>query len=346
MRCSRCEFENIPGQARCIRCGSILEAGSEVIQIYPPRMPAWRGPFRDAMRRFRGWRLVPERPPTAIGRALDKLASGNLAGLVLSIVPGLAHLLSGHFKEVWLFVLLWFIVLGAGLFFYGSGIAMVLIGLAIAIHAWIAVRDSLFKVITEFLERAGAILLVLVALAVLYWAMPRIVAPNLTGGYISLDIPAMNIHSGDYLLVRRLADVNEPLARGTLVLIRPESYRGTHREANLNPRSLMIGQIAALPGETIHVQGNAYVIDKRRLDPNSLPVPRWLQGYPPRAGLYVPPESYFVSTEYVWAEHGNVGNVDPMISNVCILKASDIRGRAFMQWWPLSRRRFIEQSHG
>jgi hypothetical protein len=115
MKCLRCEFENIPGQARCIRCGSILEAGSEVIQIYPPRMPVWRRPFRDAMRCFRAWRFVPERPPTAIRREFDRIASGHFGGLILSVVPGLAHLLNGRFREVWLFVLLWFIVLGAGL---------------------------------------------------------------------------------------------------------------------------------------------------------------------------------------------------------------------------------------
>ena len=51
MRCARCEFENIPGQTRCIRCGSILEAGSAVIDIYPPRMPAWSKPSAPSMNR-------------------------------------------------------------------------------------------------------------------------------------------------------------------------------------------------------------------------------------------------------------------------------------------------------
>lgn len=346
MRCPRCELENIPGQARCLRCGSILEAGSEVIQIYPPRMPAWRRPFRDAMRRFRSWRLVPERPPTAIGRALDKLGSGHFADLVLSVVPGLAHLLSGHFAEVWLLVVLWFAVLGAGLFLYGSGIGMALIGLAIATHAWIAVRDSLFKDVTGFIDRAGAILLVLVMLAVLYWAVPRLVVPDIAGGYVSLNIPAMNIHTGDYLLTRRLADVNEPLPRGTLVLIRPRRSRDPHQIEYFGPRDVMIAQITGLPGETIHVQGNAYMLGKQRLDPNSFPVPRWLRAYPPRSRLHVPPDSYFVSTEYTVTGRGNLGITDSMIGNVCIMKASDMRGRAFLQWWPLRRRRFIEQAHG
>jgi hypothetical protein len=341
MRCARCEFENIPGQTRCIRCGSILEAGAEVIEIHPPRMPAWRKPFRDATRWLRELRIVPEKPPGAIGRGFEKIASGNMAGLVLSIVPGLAHLLNGRFREVRLFVLAWFISLSAGVFLYGGGIGTLLIGLAIGIHAWITVRYSLFEVITTLLERFATVLLILAALGGLYWGIPHIIARGPIGGHASLNIQAMNIHQGDYLLVRHLADVDTPLPRGTLVLIHPEGLRNTRRDESINPGSLMIGQIAALPGETIHVEDNAYVVNGRRLDSNRFPVPRWLRGNPPRAGIYVPARAYFVSVEYTVGGHGHAAVTDSMIAAIGIVKASGIRGRAFMQWWPLSRRRFI-----
>jgi len=295
---------------------------------------------------MRGWRVVPEKPPTAIRREFDRIASGHLAGLVLGIVPGLAHLLNGRFREVRLFVLLWFIVLGAGLFLSGSGTATLLIGLAIGIHAWIAVRDSLFKDITNLVERVGAILIVLVALALLYWITPHVVAPGFAGGRISTNIPAMDIHEGDYLLVRRLADVDDLLARGTLVLIHPETLRNARRELNVDPGSVTIGQIVALPGETVHVEDGAYVVGGRVLDASRFPVPRWLQGHPPRADIFVPARSYFVSSEYRVAGHGPMTVTDQMITIICIVNASDIRGQAFMQWWPLSRRRFIEQTHG
>src|SRR5512146_3281178 len=112
MRCARCEFENIPGQTRCIRCGSILEAGSAVIDIYPPRMPAWSRPLRAARRWVRTQRVL-SRMPATVQRGFDLVVSDSLVGLLLSIVPGLPHLIKRRFREVRLLVLLWVILLAA-----------------------------------------------------------------------------------------------------------------------------------------------------------------------------------------------------------------------------------------
>jgi len=334
-----------------MRCGSILpdeqrrcgHAGSDVIQIYPPRMPAWRKPFRGTMRWLRGWHVMPERSPASrIRRGLDPILSDSMVGLVLSVIPGLAHLLKRRFREVGLLVALWFAVLCAGLFFYGSQIGSLLIGLAIGIHAWIAIQYGLFKEIEGFMERIGAVLIVVVLLAVLYWAVPRFVPGGLTGGHTALTIPAMNVHAGDYFLVRRLGHGSDPLPRGTLVLTQPEGYRNYHQDRVLNQRQRMIGQVVGLPGETIQVVDHAYVADGQRLDPSRFPVPRWLQRYATRSGIFIPARSYFVSSEYTVGGHGNLGLTNQMIGNACILGASGIRGRAFMHWWPLSRRGFIE----
>jgi len=304
-------------------------------------MPAWQKPFRDVTRWLRGLRIVPEKPGAA-GRALEKVASGNMAGVLLSVVPGLAHLLNGRFREVRLFVLAWFISLSVGIFLYGGGMGTMLIGLAIAIHAWIAVRYGLFEVITTFFERFATVLLVLAALGGLYWAIPHTIAWGPIGGHASLNVQAMNIHQGDYLLVRRVADEDTRLPRGTLVLIHPEGVRNTHRDQAINPTNLMIGQVVALPGETIHVEAETYVVGGKKLDSRRFPVPRWLQRFPPRADIFVPAKAYFVSTEYAVTAHGGVNVADSLIASLCLVKASDIRGRAFMQWWPLSRRGFIE----
>jgi type IV secretory pathway protease TraF len=343
MRCARCEFENIPGQTRCIRCGSILEAGSAVIEIYPPRMAAWRKPLRDAMRWLRGRRLM-SKMPAVVRRGCDVVVPDSLVGLVLNIVPGLPYLLKRRFREVRLLVLLWLVLLCASLFFYHSPVGGLLIGLTLGVHAWIAVRYGLIKEIEGFTERVALVVIVIILLALLYWAVPRVAIRGFGGGYTSLTIPALNVSRGDYFLVRHVRGTEEPLPRGTLVLIEPPGIRNAQREQRFNRGQTMIGQIVGLPGETVRVERNAYVIGGQRLEPSQFPVPYWLQQSPPLSavGINVPAHSYFVSTDYAVAGHGRAAVTNQAISNACLVRASDLRGRAFLHWWPLSRRGFIE----
>ena len=339
MRCVRCQFENIPGQTRCIRCGSVLETGSAVVEVNPPRMPAWSKPLRGLMRWFRGHRVVPEK---SFGRpawqGLDRILSDNACGMLLSVVPGLAHLVKGRFKEVWLWVALWFGCMFFGLNLYGSQIGMTLIGLAIGLHAWIAVQYGIFREITDLAARIGLILIVVACLSGLYWAAPRVVVPGFMGAPTTLSIPAMNMRAGDYLLFRRVSQSDHPLARGSLVLVHPPSFRNGHRDAWGSLYTDAIGQIVGLPGETIRVEDGAYSIGGRRLDTAQFPVPRWLT----RTGLTfetrVAPDSYFVSIVYT----GGATPTTAMVRQACVVRAADIHQRAFMQWLPWTTRGFIE----
>ena len=339
MRCVRCHSENIPGQERCFKCGSVLEADA-VVDVHPPRMSGWRRPLRGIIRSLRGSRAVPEKLPTRkIRHGLDKLASDGLIGLVLSIVPGLAHLLKRRFREVRMLVLLWAVLLAVGLFLYGSSTGSILIGLAIGVHAWIAIQFGLFKEITGFVERIVITLVVMVCFGVLYWAVPRLVFYGYTGGYTALTIPDMEISAGDYLLVRRTGHLEETLPRGTLVLVRPARMQN-NRVDRFNREPLMIGQIVGLPGETVRIANGFYAAGDEVLNPERFPVPRWLRRR--RMTAAVGPRSYFVSLAYTLAGHGNILPADAAIRNVCLVKAEDIQGRAFMRWWPLARRGFIE----
>lgn len=352
MRCARCEFENIPGQARCIRCGSVLETGSVAIPVHPPRMPAWQKPWRGTLRWLREHRMMPERlPGSSLGRALRKILSSSrpfgqtlsasMLGLLMNVVPGLPHYVKGRFKEVRPYVALWLLCLVLGLFLYGSMFGSLLIGLAIGLHAWIALQYDIFRKILDLAARAGVALVVVAVLTALYWAMPYAVAPGFTAGHTTLTVPAMNIRSGDYLLANRLADdADRKLPRGTLVLFRPYGVRRVHQNLLANPNDTVIGQIVGLPGEVIQLRDKAYVADGQRLDPGGFPVPVWLQQRPVRFEISIPRGSYFISTEYTIYNNANL--TDGVIRQACVLSASDIRGRAFMRWWPLTRRGFIE----
>jgi len=342
MRCLRCQFENIPGQARCIRCGSVLEAAAVAVEVHPPRMPAWHRPWRGVTRWLRGHRVSISVPLPGTVRRRAAIASDSVLGLLLNVVPGLAHLVTGRFRQVRLYVALWLVVLALGVLSYGSTLGSVLIGLAIGIHAWIALHDEAFRKITDLAERIGAVLIVVVLLTILYWATPRVVFPGFAGGHTTFAIPAMNVHRGDYLLVRRLEQADTPLTRGTLVLIRPDTFRDTRRVVVRDQRSFVIGQIVGLPGETVRIANRRYVVAEQPLDPGQFPVPQWLQDYPLTQGGPVPADSYFISTEYTVSVHGRAMMNDAAIREACTIRASDIRGRAFLRWWPWERRGFIE----
>jgi type IV secretory pathway protease TraF len=269
--------------------------------------------------------------------------SDGVVGLLLSVIPGLPHFLKGRFREVSLYVALWFLCMALGLFLYGSAAGSLLIGLAIGLHAWIALQYGVFREVLDLAGRAGIVLAVVAVLTVLYWAVPRVAARGLATGHTSITIPAMNVEHGDFLLVLRIEDdAASGLPRGALVLFNPPAFRNAGRDLVANPNDAMIGQVVGLPGETIQIADTTYVADGQVLDPARYPVPGWLQRRPPKSGITIPRGTYFVSTEYGVHVHGQARLTDGMIGNACLVSASDIRGRAFMRWWPLARRGFIE----
>jgi hypothetical protein len=181
-----------------------------------------------------------------------------------------------------------------------------------------------------------------VLLAALYWATPRLVVPRLTTGRIALTIPALHVDPDTCFLVWRMDGAQGPLPRGTLVLIRPQALRVGRGDREAHATRPMVGQIVGLPGETIEVEEGVFVVGKESLDPNRFPVPRWVPRQGRRIVVAIPDDSYFVSSEYKIAGRTNVSITSPAIREACVVKAADLRGRAFMLWWPLRERKMIE----
>jgi hypothetical protein len=282
---------------------------------------------------------VPEEIPTgSIREKLGRVATDGLVGLVISIIPGLAHVAKGRFREIRLLWLLWLVLLCFGLFLYGSAVGFVCIGLAIGLHAWIAIQFGLFKEIAGFIEKIVVVSTVVVVLTVLYWAAARILFYGYAGGHTSLTIPQRDISAGDFLLVRRTRGLRQ-FPRGTLVLIRPEGFRNANR-VGLGGQEQMVGQVVGCPGEQIGIVKTCFVVESHALDPARFPVPQWLQGRVAR--FFVPADSYFVTTEYTVRRQGRATLTNQMIADACLINSENIRGEAFMRWWPLSRRGFIE----
>ena len=340
MRCQRCKFENIPGQKTCIKCGSALEIKSAAINIYPPRMPRWKKPFRDVLRSMRKGKVVPQIDAKSyLSPRLKAFFSDSISGLLLSIIPGFAHWMQNRFKEIRWYFLAWLILLLSGLFLYGSPAGFLCFGLAIGVHAAIALQYGIIKDLTNIVEKIVTIILVLIGLTFLYRFIPRMPFLNFTGGHSSLTIPYYNVEAGDYLLVRGGLDEKALLQRGSLVLIHPATFGGYGRRGVLSGNDTVIGEVVGLPNEKLQIANGVFIVDGQLLDAERYPVPQWLLNN--TFSATIPNDSYFVSSRYNVRAHGIQLNASH-IKQVCVVKTSDIEAKAFMRWWPLSRRGFIK----
>ena len=337
MRCERCKFENIPGQKTCVKCESILESESKPIDIYPPRMPIWKKPIRYLLKLIRKWiaplKRIEIKPPAWIAQATDDI----LIGLVLSLIPGLAHFTQKRFKEIRWYFLAWLVLLIAGLFLFGSQAGFICLGLAIGIHTTIAVQYKILKEL-EIGKKLVMVILILIALTIIYSFSPRILVPNLTGSYSNMSAPYQKIAAGDYLLGWRNLKQNAALKRGDLVFMHPE-YVGNHREQTYTGRELIVGQIVGLAGEQLEIKGGVFAVNGQQVDSKIYPVPQWLRIN--EYSVIIPERSYFISVQYNITVGHNMALESTQVNLICIRKAEDIDSRVFMRWMPLSKRGFV-----
>ncbi len=333
MRCQRCQFENVPGESRCFKCGSILSGQSVTVDVHPPRMGKFARPFRAVFRRLRTWQVLPDGGIQAWFPDWLKIMSWNaFFAIALSIAPGLAHLAQGRFRQIRWYFVGWVVFISVGMFLYGSNLGFLLVGLAVAAHAWIAFDASLIKEHSETGPKAFDIVMLLVFFAFIYWGVRVVAFRDFVWGYTSITIPYQSVQSGDLLLARYSLAQTNPLPRGSLVLVPlAHTARGEGR---------MLVQIVGLPGERIKITDAAFFVDGKTLDVERFPVPEWLQGHN-IAAIAVPEDSYFISTVYNVTIRGNRALDTGLVAGACLVKFSEVQARAIMRWFPLARRGFL-----
>jgi len=340
MQCPRCHFENMPGQSRCFKCGSVLDAKEAAVNVHPPRVAKWKRPFRLTIRWLRRHTKTKRQTQGRHGDTpWDTLPPGAVSGLLLSIIPGLAHLVAGRFSNVRWYCPAWLILLAGAVYLFGSAWGFALLGLAIGIHAWVAFSYSLNKNCTEPSDKITWLFAIIIVLALLYWGVRRTVFADFIWAYTNLTIPSEKIETGDCLLARRtLADVNS-IKRGSLVLV---SVRTERNVRGLWQRGREIGrmivQVIALPGEQVTITQDGFGVDGEWLDPNEYPFPQWLRRTRNPVTIAIPDGCYFVSSEY---EFRGAAPVWTLIRDACVIRARDIQAQAIMVWFPVHRRRFL-----
>jgi type IV secretory pathway protease TraF len=265
-----------------------------------------------------------------------------LLGCILSIIPGLAHYVDGRFREVNWFVLVWFLSLTAGIFIYGSNPGLLLLGLAVGIHSWIAYSYALSKELAEPSGKIRTFIVMLFVLGVIYAGIRNTVFKGFVFGYTNMTIPYQNIKAGDLLLARRGLTQAAKLNRGDIVLapVAGDIYGGYgHHGQALRQGPIMASEIVGLAGEQVEIVNSSFVVDGKTLDAKKYPVPEWLRGHN-IAPISVPDTSFFVSIVYNVNGHGMVLDAG-LVGQACVVRSSDIEAKAVMRWFPLARRGFL-----
>jgi hypothetical protein len=269
----------------------------------------------------------------------------------VSLVPGLGHLLSRETRRIFLLWPAWLGALALGLFLYGTATGGLFIGAAVALHAWIicdaaAVHDA-------FAGRPVRFVIVLAVfgalLAGIYGGARHAAGALVSGTYAPMDFPAEQIHAGDFLLVDPRAYRAAAPRRGDIIRYCTRSELRGPGAAELGYavlRGETVGQILAIPGEdVVWKDGRVRICCGQELVRN-LDSPTEFASLD--LALHVPPGQYFCLPPAVADALG------PRASSIVGAEAkaayirmmgfaalSDIRGRAFMVYEPVSRRKWL-----
>lgn len=313
-----------------MRCGSILGKSSAPLEVYPPRMPRWARPLRGLLRFFRlNGIQIPKAPQ--IPAWVETLIGSGLFAVFFSIVPGLAQLLTRKFRSIWIFWVSWLFFFAATGFFWGSSLSWLLCSLMLASHAWIAMRAGILSEIITLRSRV----FVLFGIILLYFAIYRYGVPaglnvlGFSGGYSLTSVDRIQVATGDYLFgtTRNLS-----FQRGDMAMTEI-SGTGGHFQAR---RSTGFVEIVGLPGETLEVKDGLFIINNKPLDQHLYPVPGWIKRAQ-RLNVTLGSHQYFVVADF----HGT-GYNSSHVTAVCVVPSERLQARAFLQWWPLRNRGFIE----
>jgi len=353
----------MPGLKTCFRCGSVLDGSSVGADIEPPRAPAWKKPFRRAHYWLRRRTVLgriekaaeearleaamsradsPARwGATLIQQAVEakRIALSAAPWVVVSTLPGLAHLIQRRFRRIFSWWASWLSTLFCALFFFcPRPIPVIMLAMAVILHAWIAADAGLVLKRTKgFAARLVALVLVALWVLVVYAGVRVTALRNIHMGMSVVSIPSLEVQVGDYLLCRRLNARSETIRPGDLVLI---DYQGGHA----------VTQVIGVPGDRVSVTGGRFVVNGKALDAERFPVEEWIAnernlpggGAGTRRPLLA--EEFLVRMRYSRSVRGySFAQMrrGPPREGPLVVGRRQILARAFMRWMPLARRGFL-----
>lgn len=329
----------MPGLDKCVQCGSILKSFAEPVRTDPPRMSGWQSPFRGILRSLRSVGIpVFDMPDSKMPEWVKIFVSIGTFGAILSLVPGLGHVILGRFNRIVWWILGWVVLLFLSIFLFGGGLGTLLLGLTFGLHVWIAMSCSISGKLDNILKRLVIFALIAVFYLVVYRAVWLTVFQDFIGGRSTLNAPYHNIEQGDYLLARRSLARRETFKRADIGVLSLDTLGRRNRIVEFfRIRQRSFAQVIAVGGEHVQIRDNGYIVDGNQLDKELFPVPHWIGNREP--DTTVPANHYFISAEYT----GNNYNNDAIV-HVCTIEADRMEAKVFIRWLPLTKRGFLKDS--
>ncbi len=334
MQCQRCQFENMPGQQRCFKCHSVLGEPETSVDVHPPRMPSWQRPLRRMSRLLRSGHMKSARIAAPRFQSEWIGTTRHVLGILIrGLVPGLTHAKQKRFRQIRWYMVAWLLSLSLAGLMFAAPLGWMFLGLAAALHAWIAFDAGLGDSMDGAWNRLCALMLIFVLTFAGYGLLIRAIPWNVTFRRTTLAIPGQLVHSGDTLLLRDIEDEAHVLARGTLVQFQADMIgRGGHADT--------IGQIIGLPNEVVTIRKRVYYVNGQMLPVEDFPVPGWIP-----AGIHqvrVRAGQYFISSEY--RIQGRLNRMNSAVKQLSLVSESEVESQATMVWWPLDRRHSLRQN--
>ena len=317
----------MPGQQRCFKCGSILEGEVTILDVNPPRMAAWKRPWRHLARSLKRQNLPQEKPINPNRDPFIDDFNQAISGLALSVVPGLGHAKMGGFRRVSPVVLSWVVDMIIALLLFPSTWGWIALFTSAALHAWLALDAGTLRQIEEPNNRFIAVLVGFGLCAAVYCTLVLNIPPGVSYLRTPLAIPGENITRGDILRFRDI-DPNTPLQRGDIIRFHAQAM-GRDMDTDR-----AVGQIIGLPGDLVTIQERCYYVNGSPLPPEAFPTPGWI-GRNMTKPLQVLDHQYCITSEY---GRGGQGLTKRAIRMALLVDHNNVSARATMLWSPLMRR--------
>lgn len=351
MQCRRCGFENMPGLTSCMRCNATLTVAAP-INVHPPRA-GWLRIFRPIRYRLNAFM---ESISTSGDWVAEKISIPifmvglNLILAILSVVPGLGHLLSRRLKQVrWLWPA-WLLCLAGGIYLFGGQWGSVLIGVAVSLHVWIIsdagrIRESCDTLLARILIMLLLFLLVgMYGYGGLYHRLEHNYFKLIS---INTAVKSDGLQKGDLLLIGLNAYQTLTPRRGDVILYQAHGHAGAGQHFMPGAVNVQggesLGKIIGEPGEKLLIQGDTLDVtsadgrQSRYLMPEDTGLPD--------TTVDVPADSCFcIPAGYEMQGHGVAATAEAYqtaMRQLGIARLNDIEGRASMIYHPLGRRRAL-----
>jgi hypothetical protein len=323
MQCASCEFQNMPGNTRCLRCGATLQLATAAVDVEPPRASS----RSKVLRRFVPGSVTRTALQFRRSQAIEQWRRAQLpAGCLPRLaVPGWAQAYLGNRVQARRFFWSWLGLGLAGLLCYGSQLGAVWLGGMVAVHVGSIIDVSWRRDPVETQAQRGALaaalgVVALVAYGALLWNVQRVVD---TRQWITVGEP---FAPSDVVLYRQNAYAGAAPQPGDLVLFSNSSSTLGRTEQGHQARFQTDGQwvdrVIAGPGSRVRWESGALWVDDQASELRPLNPARM----PQRLELTVPAGSYCVFP-----------TTDPFIGpaeGTCFVPRGRIMGRAIARNYP------------